>query len=285
MEQRIEARIAALEAELNSLKALVAPKEDSGPVTSDRRGMMKLMAATAVGAVTGAALLSAQPAAAADGDPVMLGEFNESESPTHLQFDRHSALIWNSETAYGHRGRRRTSATPGSPRQRREPARDSGAIAGALFVDGTGDWWAATTTIPPHALWRKIAGAGPLGSCTSCRHLFVSTTRGLVSSLTPGQGAAARRTRHGPSTSRLATPWCRPRPTQCCSPSPSMHRRCPGSPAHGPQAIGRGRRTSTSSSTRTSPSARRSAAAPMARIQVLSNATTNVIIDVSGYYQ
>jgi hypothetical protein len=45
MDHRIEARIAALETELNSLKALVSPKEESGPVTSDRRGMMKLMAA------------------------------------------------------------------------------------------------------------------------------------------------------------------------------------------------------------------------------------------------
>ena len=52
MDQRIEARIAALEAELNSLKSLVAPTTESGPVTSDRRGMMKLMAATAVGAAT-----------------------------------------------------------------------------------------------------------------------------------------------------------------------------------------------------------------------------------------
>ncbi|HEX3088534.1 MAG TPA: hypothetical protein VHQ23_07745, partial [Ilumatobacteraceae bacterium] len=143
MEQRIEARIAALEAELNSLKALVAPKEDSGPVTSDRRGMMKLMAATAVGAVTGAALLGAQPAAAADGDTVTLGGPNESTSPTQFN-STDTTIVAVSQTGYGIEvdGNIGNAWFPGSGES---PLGTAGDV-GALWVDGTGDWWAATTT-------------------------------------------------------------------------------------------------------------------------------------------
>ena len=41
MNERIEARIAGLEAEIASLKAMVAADADEGPQTSDRRGMVK----------------------------------------------------------------------------------------------------------------------------------------------------------------------------------------------------------------------------------------------------
>lgn len=69
MDHRIETRIAALETEISSLKALLADDAEATQPTSDRRGMMKLMAVSAVGAVTGAALLGAQPIAAAATPP------------------------------------------------------------------------------------------------------------------------------------------------------------------------------------------------------------------------
>src|SRR3954451_13747688 len=84
MNQRIDARIAALEAELNDLKTMVTTESEGGPAKSDRRGMVKLLAAGAVGAVTGAALLGAQPAAAADGDPAKLGVANDSTNATEF---------------------------------------------------------------------------------------------------------------------------------------------------------------------------------------------------------
>ena len=64
MQDRMAARIAALEAELADLKRDVAGTPPDAVPTSDRRGMVKLLAAGAVGAVTGAAMLGAKPAAA-----------------------------------------------------------------------------------------------------------------------------------------------------------------------------------------------------------------------------
>ena len=90
MDHRIEARIAALEAEISELKKVVA--DDAGPPTSDRRGMIKLVAATAVGAVTGAALLGAEPAAALDGQPVLLGVANTSTLVTSITASDQSGL-------------------------------------------------------------------------------------------------------------------------------------------------------------------------------------------------
>src|SRR4249919_2038157 len=90
MDHRIEARIAALEAEISELKKVVA--DDAGPPTSDRRGMIKLVAVTAVGAATGAAMLGAQPAAAADGGNVVLGAANTSTLVTAITASDQSGL-------------------------------------------------------------------------------------------------------------------------------------------------------------------------------------------------
>src|SRR6185295_3158291 len=101
MDHRIEARIAALETEISSLKELLTKDGEASPPTSDRRGMMKLMAVSAVGAVTGAALLGAQPAAAANLDPVIQGDLNEPTSPTIISTTGNTALITVSDIGYG----------------------------------------------------------------------------------------------------------------------------------------------------------------------------------------
>src|SRR4051794_31788783 len=85
MDHQIDTRIAALEAELQSLKRVVeSTDQKADPATSDRRGMVKLLAAGAVGAVTGAALLGAQTAAAADNGPALLGNANTSTTATEF---------------------------------------------------------------------------------------------------------------------------------------------------------------------------------------------------------
>src|SRR6185295_3592681 len=101
MDHRTEARIAALETEISSLKSLLAKDGEATPPTSDRRGMVKLMAVSAVGAVTGAALLGAQPAAAMDGDPVIQGDLNEPTSPTIISTTGNTALFCVSDIGYG----------------------------------------------------------------------------------------------------------------------------------------------------------------------------------------
>src|SRR3954454_8354578 len=94
MDDQIGTRISALEAELQSLKQMVeATDQQPAPATSDRRGMVKLLAAGAVGAVTGAALLGAQPAAALDTQPVIQGADNEATNATILNASASSALI------------------------------------------------------------------------------------------------------------------------------------------------------------------------------------------------
>ena len=283
MEHRIEARIAALENELNSLKALVSAEAESGAPVSDRRGMMKLMAATAVGAVTGVAFLSAQPAAAADGDYATLGEFNQSDAPTQF-FAGGTAIVGNSQTAYGIEadGGSGNAWFPGTG----ESPLGSPGDQGALFVDGTGDWWAATTTDPTAAIWRKIAGSGTAGQL----HLLPAPIR--IYDSRPGQepanvgpkapttpngartvdttlgGAAVPLTANGvlitltinaPSAAGFASVW-----PSGDWPGTSNINFAAGQDIAVSATVGCGANGS---------------------IQVLSNASTNVIIDVSGYYQ
>src|SRR5215212_9398350 len=93
MDDQIGTRISALEAELQSLKHLVEEADEQpAAATSDRRGMVKLLAAGAVGAVTGAALLGAQPAAATQGDPVLAGEANTSTNATEFDASGDSGI-------------------------------------------------------------------------------------------------------------------------------------------------------------------------------------------------
>ncbi|HEX6657168.1 MAG TPA: hypothetical protein VF065_03745, partial [Ilumatobacter sp.] len=72
---------------------------DIGPV-ADRRGVVKLLAAGAVGAVAGTAL-HGQTASAADGDPVRQGLLNEATKATTLHASSESALVLWSPIGFG----------------------------------------------------------------------------------------------------------------------------------------------------------------------------------------
>jgi len=157
MKDRIDARIAALEAELNDLKAQVATEE--GPTKSDRRGMVKLLAAGAVGAVTGAAMLGAKPAAAADGDPLLVADTNEATGPTILNTIDDGLRI-NSQLGFGievngGQGNALFDAIGDAPIGTNPVA------PGILFVDGVGDWWASTDATATS--WRKLASLQSAG--------------------------------------------------------------------------------------------------------------------------
>src|SRR3954451_1739125 len=162
MNQRIDARIAALEAELNDLKTMVSSESEEGPAKSDRRGMVKLLAAGAVGAVTGAAMLGAQPAAALDGEPLLQGDTNETTLPTLLtsSSSQGAALILNSLASYG----LETNGELGNAvftAAGESPIGTGAAAPGILFVDGVGDWWASTDATS--TAWRKLASLQSAG--------------------------------------------------------------------------------------------------------------------------
>ena len=159
MDDQIGTRIAALEAELLSLKQTVgATDQQPEPATSDRRGMVKLLAAGAVGAVTGAALLGAQPVAAADDDR------HQGGSVLHWHhFDRPhaSAAIRRCGSSEIRTESRATAAPANALFSGSGPSPiGSASSIGELYVDGQGDWWAGTSA---DGLWRKIAGPGTAG--------------------------------------------------------------------------------------------------------------------------
>ena len=161
MDRRIEARIAALEAELASLKQMVAATPHDGAPTSDRRGVVKLLAASAVGAVTGAAFLTARPAAAADGDPLLQGKPNDATSMTSLYASADTALSVYGAGGYG------IEANGGAANALfiatgLTPLGSNASNIGELYVDESGDWWAATIENSPTG-WRKLAGPGTAG--------------------------------------------------------------------------------------------------------------------------
>ncbi len=284
MDQRVEARIAALEIEINSLKTLVADEKEANQPTSGRRGMIKLVAATAVGAVTGAAFLNSQPAAAADGYPVMQGNFNESTSPTLINSTDNTALILNGQGGYGliSAGNIANALFSGSG----DPPLGTGGEVGALYVDGAGDWWAATTLDATNAVWRKLAGPQSAGQL----HLLSTPVR--VYDSRPGEAPTAvgpkaptdgniersidtrqnnsgvpttanavliNLTIAGPQGGGFASVW-------------------PSGPFPGTSNINftPGQNIATSAVV---------GCGPGATIQVMSNTVTDFLIDVSGYYQ
>src|SRR3954447_13686670 len=85
MDRRMEARIAELEAQIVCLKKTVAVGSGEAPQLSDRRGMVKLLAASAVGAMAGGSLFNSEPAAAAQGQPVVAGTLNTSTDATAFE--------------------------------------------------------------------------------------------------------------------------------------------------------------------------------------------------------
>lgn len=160
MEDRISARIAALEAELEALKQRVAEESrtPSAP-TADRRGMVKLLAAGAVGAVTGAAMLGAKPAAAANASPILIGQANNGTTVTALSTTGDSALsLFGGPYAMVADGLTANALFLGSGS---DPL-GTGSGLGELYVDANGDWWAAVDT-SVEGTWRKLAGPGTAG--------------------------------------------------------------------------------------------------------------------------
>lgn len=286
MNQRVEARIAALESELKSLKTLVAGETQTAPPTSDRRGMIKLVAASAVGAVTGAALLGAQPAAAADGGYLTLGQINDATSPTTLNAVGASAFVLNGDGGYGIEcdGGVANALFNGTGEDPLTLA--LGATLGTLYVDGTGDWWAATVTDPSNPAWRKLAGAqsagqlhlldapvrvydsrpgetptavGPKAPTASNSAVTVDTRQNNSGVPTTANAVLINLTIAGPQAGGFASVW-------------------PSGPFPGTSNINfsPGQNIATSAVV---------GCGPGASIQVMSNTVTDFLIDVSGYYQ
>ena len=285
MDHRIEARIAALETEISSLKALLADDAEESPPTSDRRGMMKLMAVSAVGAVTGAALLGAEPAAAVTTPPVVLGNTNDSVSATIINTLGDSALILSSDVAWGietrgGKGNALFQATVDSPA-------GTGGTAGTLLVDVNGDWWASTFSDLNDGFWRKLAGqdtAGQLHILPAPVRVYDSRSGADPVAVGPkaqtqinvarvidptlnasgvpalARGVLITLTIVGPTSGGFAKVW----PDGVAIPATSSINFDPG------QTIA----TTTVSG-----------CGPLAKIQVLANAVTDFIVDVIGYYQ
>jgi hypothetical protein len=160
------ARIDALEAEVRVLRKTVPrtpPADETAPSSrvADRRGVVKLLAASAVGAVTGVAL-PGRSVAADDGDPVLLGNENFATGETRIISSGATALVAGSGNGYGLladglRGNAWFFASGGAPT-------GFAGDAGALWVDGDGNWWAATASSADDGQWRKLAGPGTSGS-------------------------------------------------------------------------------------------------------------------------
>jgi hypothetical protein len=162
--RRLSSRIDALEAELRDLRKSVCRmppvREAAASPVADRRGVVKLLAATAVGAAAGA--LPSRSVAAADGDPVLLGNENFAIGETRIICSQNNALLVGSGNGYGLVadglwGNAVFFAAGDAPT-------GFGGDAGALWVDGEGNWWAATASNATDGQWRKLAGPGTSGS-------------------------------------------------------------------------------------------------------------------------
>ena len=156
--KNVHARIAALEADLQALKADLPVANESA--TTDRRGLVKLLAAGAVGAVTGAVALSASPAGAADGSPVVQGVANNATNTTSLVASADSALALNG-AVYGlevNGDAANALFVASGPSPRGTPG-----DAGALYVDLTGTWWVCVIGSATAATWRSIGGPNTAG--------------------------------------------------------------------------------------------------------------------------
>ena len=285
MDHRIEARIAALETEIGSLKALLADAGEERPPTSDRRGMMKLMAVSAVGAVTGAALLGAEPAAAAT-TPVLLGGNNDSVSSTRINASGdvavtvNSAVSWGIEVIGGAHGNALF-------RTQLDPPQGTAGTAGSLLVDVNGDWWASTFTDLNDGFWRKLAGqdtAGQLHILPAPVRVYDSrpgaepvavdpktqTQINVARTIDPtlnasgvppeARGVLITLTIVGPTSGGFAKVW----PDGVAIPATSSINFDPGQNIATTTVSGCG---------------------PLAKIQVLANSVADFIVDVIGYYQ
>jgi hypothetical protein len=173
LDNTLEARVQALEAELAAIRSAPRPRsrsvdtteaeepqESAGPPVSDRRGVVKLLAASAVGVVAAAAVNPGR-AAATDGQPVIQGEDNDGTTMTFIHATDGTALGCHSENGYG-------IGCWGPYGNALFVPFDQSPLAytsdmGALWVDHEGNWWAATAD-GTDSKWRKFAGPGTAGT-------------------------------------------------------------------------------------------------------------------------
>jgi len=295
LDNTLEARVQALEAELEAIRGVERPsrgavipageKESPPPVTgsavSDRRGVVKLLAAGAVGAVT-ATVLKATPAAAADGQAVIQGQVNNASTATHLHASDDTALMLDSDGGYGlevdgSAGNVLFDAGGDSPV-------GTQAFAGTLWVDGNGSWWASTKSDINDGQWRKLAGQATAGSL----HLLPAPKR--VYDSRPGEPPTVDpKTPLTPNIARTIDP------TANASGVPPVARAVlitltipalaaggfatvwPSGPWPGTSNINFGPNQNIASTTVVGLSSD-------AKLLVQSNVATNVIIDIAGYY-
>ena len=283
MNDRIEARIVELEAEIASLKAMVVADGDEGPQTSDRRGMVKMLAASAVGAAAGAAIFNAQPAAAVQGDPALLGMPNTSTNATGFTASNETALFANGLggvgiEADGAFGNALFTASGDAP--------SDGGLRGQLWVDAAGDWWGATVDSATDAGWRKLAGPNTAGQL----HILPSPVR--VYDSRPGEAPTAV----GPKVPTVSNAVRILDTTANTSGVPANARAVlVNLTITGPQAPGFASAWASGAFPGTSSinfAAGQSVAAttvvgcgPSATIQILANTVTDFLVDVIGFYQ
>jgi hypothetical protein len=183
----LEARVQALEAELAAVRRAALPRsravaavdgsppvepevQAAGPPVSDRRGVVKLLAASAAGAVAGVAL-KGQPVAADDGQPVVQGGDNQAQTATFLSASSDQGLVLWSEVGQG----LETDGSYGNALFNAGGDSPVGlpAWAGTLWVDNGGNWWGATENNDDDGKWRKIIGPQTAGAL----HLLDSPKR------------------------------------------------------------------------------------------------------------
>lgn len=175
MDERIEARIAGLEAEIATLKAMVAGEAETEveprPPTSDRRGMVTLLAASAVGAVAGAAIFNAQPAAALQGQSAILGVANDSTDTTQFAASNGVGVTaFGSSTGISSDGASGNALFPGSG-----PAPTSNfGIIGMSYVDavclvGLDSRWGRGVVAQAGRAEHRRAAAHPAGTSARLR--------------------------------------------------------------------------------------------------------------------
>ena len=131
----LEARLAAISAEMERLKAELLGLESGDGTISSRRRMLK-MAGLAVAGAAGAVALRSVPAAAADGGTFTLGQTNKANSSTILEPDTTTGSTPMLEVIG------QSAAVPGSTQQGLQGAVQAfgtGSSAAAEGVDGYAD--------------------------------------------------------------------------------------------------------------------------------------------------
>jgi hypothetical protein len=255
-----------------------------GELRADRRHIVRLLAAGMAGAV-GAAALSNRPVAATDGQPVLQGVVNDGTEATIVHATNNTALVALGDNGYGIDA----DGLYGNARflSSGDPIVGTPAWAGTLYVDGAGDWWAATTSSQVDGQWRKLAGPSTAGS------LHVLPTPVRVYDSRPGEQPAAV----GPKTPLAAGTPRSIGVTQNASGVDTRARAAlitltvtatggPGFVTVWPQGPWPGTSTiNFSGAAQTIATTTVAALASGATFLAQSNTTTDVLVDVIGYYE